>query len=89
MIVGENSSGGANMNTYYSISDYIEVSVFPGAPVSPVTPANWEGGGIVPDIKCSPENAVHTAHLAMLKSFESQEPDIEKVIMILETKGGK
>lgn len=48
-IVGQPSSGGANMNSWYVVNEHIFVSVSTGAPVLPGTEESWEGKGVQPD----------------------------------------
>ena len=48
-IVGQNSAGAANMNSWYPVNDYIYVSVSTAAPVLPGTEISWEGKGVQPD----------------------------------------
>ena len=48
-IIGQQSAGAANMNSWYVVSDQIFVSVSTAAPTLPGTEESWEQKGIQPD----------------------------------------
>jgi len=48
-IIGQQSAGAANMNSWYVVNDHIYVSVSTAAPTLPGTEESWEQKGIQPD----------------------------------------
>jgi hypothetical protein len=60
-IVGETSGGGAHPVRARPIDDHFFIRVPFARSVSPVTKTNWEGTGVVPDIKVAPSAALDTA----------------------------
>lgn len=49
IIVGQTSGGGAHMNSWYPVNDWVYSSVSTGAPAWPGTQDNWERKGVKPD----------------------------------------
>ena len=52
-ILGEASTGAANRNSYFPLTENFKFSVSTAIPVNPITKTNWEGGGVIPDHKVS------------------------------------
>ena len=48
-IIGQQSAGAANMNSWYVVNEQIYVSVSTAAPTLPGTEESWEQKGIQPD----------------------------------------
>jgi C-terminal processing protease CtpA/Prc len=68
-IVGETSGGGANpANRPVPLSYGFRVFIPNGHVVHPVTHANWEGVGVVPDVPTAPDQALTTAYTLALKA---------------------
>lgn len=89
-IVGENTGGGAHMATRMIINDGFYILMpFAGA-INPITKTNWEGVGVIPDIKTVSEDALKTAHIMALKkiinkaSNEEYKKDLEILLKNLE-----
>lgn len=51
VIVGEKSAGAANRNDYFILPDGFRISISVASPVCTLTNTNWEGIGVLPDIK--------------------------------------
>ncbi len=49
IIVGQQSAGGAHMNSWYPVNEHLYISVSTGAPTLPGTEISWEQKGIQPD----------------------------------------
>ena len=60
-IVGETTGGGAHPMHGYAVAEYFTVFVPEGRPINPVTHTDWEGKGIVPEVKVSAADALATA----------------------------
>ncbi|MNX12164.1 carboxy-terminal protease [compost metagenome] len=57
VLVGEATGGAANPGDVFKINSDLEIFIPVGAGVNPVTKTNWEGIGVLPEIKTSAENA--------------------------------
>jgi hypothetical protein len=66
-IVGETTGGGANAGGILDIAPCFRVWMPMGRPVDPKTESNWEGTGVIPDIKAAARDALGSAHLHALK----------------------
>ena len=60
-IVGEPTKGGAHSVDLFSIDDQFEFYISTSRAVSPVTGGNWEGTGVIPDIRVPSAAALDTA----------------------------
>ena len=60
-IVGETTGGGAHPMASHRIDDHFLIAVPFARPVNPVTQTNWEGVGVVPDVKVPAGDALETA----------------------------
>ena len=56
-LVGEATGGAANPGDVFKINSDLEIFIPTGTGVNPVTKTNWEGIGVLPEIKTSAENA--------------------------------
>jgi hypothetical protein len=61
-VVGETTRGGANPREGFRVHPHVELTVSVAAAVHPVTGANWEGTGVVPNVATSAADAEATAH---------------------------
>jgi hypothetical protein len=57
-LVGQTSGGGANPGGTMGINDNLSVFIPGGMAINPITKTNWEGVGVIPEIKTTPEEAV-------------------------------
>jgi hypothetical protein len=60
-IVGETTGGGAHPVGPHVVADYFMVGVPFAKSLDPVTKTNWEGTGVVPDVKVAADDALATA----------------------------
>ena len=60
-LVGATTGGGANPGGGFSINPQLTVFIPTGAAVNPITGTNWEGVGVVPDVKVPVEEALDKA----------------------------
>ncbi|NRB47648.1 MAG: S41 family peptidase [Saprospiraceae bacterium] len=60
-LVGETTGGGANPGGGFSINPDLTVFIPTGAAVNPVTGTNWEGVGVIPEVKTSADDALDKA----------------------------
>jgi len=77
IIVGENSGGGAHMATRMIINDDFYIFMpFAGA-INPITKSNWEGVGVIPDVKINSDDALKRAHILSLQEILHKTTDEE------------
>jgi hypothetical protein len=69
VIVGEPSAGGANPGDFAPVGDGFAVFVSDGSPVNPITGANWEGTGVIPDVAAPAAEALARAEQLALKAI--------------------
>ncbi len=60
-LVGETTGGGANPGGGFRVNKDLTVFIPTGAAVNPITGTNWEGVGVVPEVKTSAEEALDKA----------------------------
>lgn len=60
-IVGEKTAGGAHLTGSVIATDKFYLRIPQGRTTSPVTNANWEGVGVMPDIEINAQRALDTA----------------------------
>jgi C-terminal processing protease CtpA/Prc len=71
-VVGKTTAGAANPGRPYRVNDYFEVTVPNGKVRTAVRGTNWEGTGVVPDVKVAAEIALRTAHSRALSRLIEQ-----------------
>jgi len=74
-IVGETTRGGANAGGVLDIPPRFAVWMPMGRPVDQDTGTNWEGTGVVPDVKAAARDALVVAHLAALARLKAEVTD--------------
>jgi hypothetical protein len=72
-IIGDVTGGGANPGGTRRVNDHFAVWVPFGRAINPYTKANWEGQGVIPDVKVPASQALVSAHLTALKDLVAQE----------------
>ncbi|HEY9735044.1 MAG TPA: S41 family peptidase [Trichocoleus sp.] len=65
-VVGETSRGGAHPGSGHRLHDHFWVFIPNGRAINPLTGTNWNGTGVIPDVKVPAELAPKTAHLIAL-----------------------
>ncbi|QOY92917.1 S41 family peptidase [Massilia sp. UMI-21] len=77
VIVGEITGGGAHPGQPHRIHPQLQVFVPAGRAINPVSKTNWEGSGVVPDVRVKAAHALRTAErlalTALLKSPRDDE----------------
>lgn len=61
-LVGQTTGGGANPGGTMPINDKLAVFIPTGKAINPITETNWEGVGVVPEVKTSVEESLNKAH---------------------------
>ena len=73
-VIGETTAGAANPGRPYRLNDDLEVTVPNGKVRSAIGGTNWEGVGVVPDIRTSASDALRVAHARTLQRLIEQTP---------------
>jgi hypothetical protein len=68
-IVGETTCGGANPGRGFRLHDHFWMFMPTGQAINPITNSNWDGTGVIPDVKVPSEIALDTAHLMVLNQL--------------------
>ena len=55
-LIGQTSGGGANPGGSMPINEHLSVFIPTGRAINPITKTNWEGVGVIPDIKSTVED---------------------------------
>jgi hypothetical protein len=74
VIIGEISAGAANPGGAFPEAEGFSVFVSISTPVNPITGANWDGGGVKPDIAVSAQQALGRAQVLALETVLSAAP---------------
>lgn len=77
VIIGQASAGAANGlgSKPYFLSDHLSISVPDAVTRNPYTGTNWEGVGVLPDVKIDPKDALLASYSRALKSVsDSYDP---------------
>lgn len=70
-IVGETTGGGAHPINGYIVGDYFQVIVPISEAINPITHTNWEGTGVLPDVKVPAANALNVAEQLATKEIQA------------------
>jgi C-terminal processing protease CtpA/Prc len=60
-VIGEPSGGGAHPFEYRRISDHYVLSLPEGRSINPITGGDWEGVGVIPDVRVNADQALDEA----------------------------
>lgn len=74
-IVGEITAGAANPGRVYEVNDRFEIQIPNGQLRSTRTQCNWEGVGVVPELRCSSQEAVDVAFEDAMRQIK---PSLQK-----------
>lgn len=76
LIVGETTGGGAHPGRSHRIHPHLAVFIPSGRAINPVSKTNWEGTGVVPDVKVAALDALRTAErLALTELLKTPTDD--------------
>lgn len=85
VLVGEPTGGGAHSVDLYPVGNRFEIYLPTARAVNPVTGANWEGTGVLPDVQVPAEKALETAmELAKKAALEYGKTKSEKLARAVE-----
>ncbi|MFD9704146.1 S41 family peptidase [Lentzea sp. NPDC059081] len=61
-LIGETTKGGAHPGDRYRVGPHLKSSIPNGRAINPISGTNWEGVGVVPDIKVDADKAFEVAY---------------------------
>lgn len=70
-LVGQTTGGGANPGGTMGINQNLSVFIPGGMAINPITKTNWEGVGVIPEIKTTPEETMKKTHELAKKAAEN------------------
>lgn len=70
IIVGETTGGGAHPIIHISVNDYFGVRIPYARAISPASKTDWEGIGVIPDIKVPMDEALEAAYKDALNNLK-------------------
>ena len=70
-LVGEPTKGGAHSTDVFGIDERFEFYISTARAISPVTGGNWEGTGVIPDIRVAAADALDAAVVEAKKAAEA------------------
>lgn len=70
-IVGETTGGGAHPVRGYRVADYFQVVVPVSEAINPITHTNWEGTGVLPDVKVPAADALKVAERLAARDIQA------------------
>lgn len=73
VIIGEPTWGGANPGATVRLSDHFSCFIPVGRAINPVTKTNWEGTGVIPDVKVPATDALARAQVLALDELIKKE----------------
>ena len=77
-LIGESTWGGANPGGNVRLSDHFECFIPVGMARNPYTKTNWEGTGVIPDVRCTSNEALKKAHVLSLEEIVANTKDEER-----------
>lgn len=76
-LVGQTTGGGANPGTNMPINQNLTVFIPTGMAINPITKTNWEGVGVIPEVKTDEGAAFDKAHELAKIAAESYREDLK------------
>lgn len=73
-VIGEPTWGGAHPARPYRLGEHFLASIPTRRSISPITKTNWEGVGIIPDVKAKPDDALALAKNMLERQLQVSTP---------------
>lgn len=74
-LIGESTWGGANPGGIVRLSDHFDCFIPSGRAENPHSKKNWEGTGVIPDVKIDPAKALQEAHKRAIEALIAKTTD--------------
>jgi len=74
-IIGETTGGGAHPGESSRLTAHFTMFVPNGRAINPISKTNWEGVGVIPDVKVDAQDALRVAQLMALRKLAETEKD--------------
>jgi tetratricopeptide (TPR) repeat protein len=79
-LIGEVTGGGANPGGVFPVTANFGIFIPTGRAINPVTKTNWEGVGVIPEIKCEADKALETALPFAREASRTHRDSVNKII---------
>lgn len=86
-LIGESTWGGANPGGVVRLGDHFGCFIPSGRAENPYTKTNWEGTGVLPDVKVESPTALKEAHILALKKLLAGAKDPDRKVFLTEVIG--
>lgn len=77
-LIGETTGGGANPGGGFPVNENMGIFIPTGRAINPITKTNWEGIGVVPEIKTEAEDALEKALPLAREAAQKYSEEIKK-----------
>ncbi len=77
-LVGESTWGGANPGHVVRLNDHYQAFVPTGRAINPITKTNWEGTGVIPDVKVPQADALKEAQKMAIERLLAKAADADE-----------
>ncbi|WP_299223500.1 S41 family peptidase [uncultured Aquimarina sp.] len=78
-LVGQTTGGGANPGDTSPINEFLSVFIPTGKAINPITKTNWEGVGVVPEIKVTNDESFNKTHELAKKAADQYRKKLKKI----------
>ena len=75
VVIGERTAGAAHPAFDFRVGDHFTLTIPTTRYVNVVTGTDWEGTGVIPDIRVSKDRALQTAQVTALEKLVKEQPD--------------
>jgi hypothetical protein len=75
-VIGAPTWGGAHPTHLYRLGEHFSAWIPNRRTISPITHANWEGGGVVPDVAAKPDDALAVAKDLLQRRLQAAAPQV-------------
>lgn len=75
-LVGETTGGGANPGGMSRLHDHFAMFLPMGRAINPITKTNWEGVGVVPEVKVEADKALAKSQVLALEALIAKQPRV-------------
>ena len=81
-LVGDKTLGGAHPVAVFRINEHFDVRVPNGNSINPVTKANWDGAGVMPEVAVNETDALNVTQVLALKKIMQTERNAASVAQL-------
>jgi len=79
-LIGDTTGGGANPGGTFPVTETLDIFIPTGRAINPITKTNWEGIGVILDLKCEADKALETALPLAREAAKTHRDVLDKTI---------